>query len=116
MPSKTFEDYQFQATPDEAFVCSTWFERDRAHVRLETPNGKLVFELWDAGVWQAIEDGYLPVPRVPRPRDSDWQPCAVAYARAHGLFASAAARRAARAVSEAGHSVEASTVRPRLRA
>jgi hypothetical protein len=67
--------------PDSAYVCSTWFERDRQHVRLETPDGKTVFELWDEAVSQAIEDGFLTTPRLPRPGDAAWQPHAVAYAR-----------------------------------
>lgn len=75
-----------QPIPDSAYVCSTWFERDRQHVRLETPDGKTVFELWDDAVSQAIEDGFLTTPRLPRPRDADWQPHAVAYARGQQLI------------------------------
>lgn len=68
------------------YVCSTWFERDRRHVRLERPDGTEVFALWDDDVTQAIEDDYLSTPRVPRASDSDWQPHAVAYAIEYGLI------------------------------
>ena len=70
----------FQSVRPSDCVCSTWFERDRKHIRLETPNGQTIFELWDEDVDEAIESGYLTTPRVPRPSDADWQPCAVAYA------------------------------------
>ncbi len=76
----------FTATPDGDYVCSTWFERDRQHVRLGTPKGRVVFDLWDENVTDAVESGYLTVPRVPRATDADWQPHAVAYAKATGLF------------------------------
>ncbi len=75
-----------QPIPDSAYVCSTWFECDRQHVRLETPDGKPVFELWDDAVSQAIEDGFLTTPRRARPSDADWQPHAVAYAREYKLI------------------------------
>lgn len=75
-----------QPIPDSAYVCSTWFERDRQHIRLETPDGKSIFELWDDDVSQAIEDGFLRAPRFPRASDTDWQPHAVAYARLQGLL------------------------------
>lgn len=116
MPMTAFEDYQVKATPDHEFVCSTWFERDRAHVRLETPQGRLVFDLWDDDVWQAIEDGYLSRPNAPRPTDSDWQPCAVEYARAQGLLESGAARRAAQAVCQADRAESGPSALPRPRA
>lgn len=67
-------------------VCFTWFERDRQNVRLETPNGRVIFDLWDEDVTHAIEDGYLPTPRRPRPRDADWKECALSYAWAKGLL------------------------------
>lgn len=76
----------FTPIADSELVCSTWFERDRAHVRLETPRGRVIFELWDEDVADAIESGYLQPPRHPRPSDADWQPCAVAYARELGLI------------------------------
>jgi hypothetical protein len=68
------------------YVCHTWFERGRANVRLETPNGREVFDLWDDDLAQAIEDGYLSAPRRPRPTDADWQPHAVQYAVDMGLI------------------------------
>lgn len=69
-------------------VCSTWFERDRQHVRLEAPNGRVVFELWDEDVTDAIENGYLSTPRRPRPSDDDWHQPAIDYAVAMGMLSS----------------------------
>ena len=37
----------------------TWFERDRAHVSLETLNGKTIIEWWDEAVEEAVQDGFL---------------------------------------------------------
>ena len=37
----------------------TWFERDRANVRLEDNNGDDALNLWDEEVYQALEDGFL---------------------------------------------------------
>lgn len=68
------------------YVCSTWFERDRKHIRLEMPNGKKVFELWDAAVDEAIESGYLTPPRIPRATNLDWHRAAVSYARSLELI------------------------------
>jgi len=76
----------FKKTQDHEYVCSTWFERDRSHIRLETPAGREIFSLWDEAVGEAIEDGFLTSPKFPRPRDIDWQPHAVAYARDQGLI------------------------------
>ncbi len=78
----------FEPIPLESYVCSTWFERDRRHISLQTPNGRTVFELWDEAVDEAIEDGFLRAPRVPRPSDADWQPHAVQYALDKGLIKS----------------------------
>jgi len=75
----------FKRDRPEDYVCTTWFERDRKHVRLETPRGRLVFELWDEEVDDAIESGNLIPPRVPRPSDRDWLPSAVSYAVEMGL-------------------------------
>lgn len=83
---KPFVEYQFKGLKKSDYVCSTWFERDRQYVRLETPAGRTVFELWDDDVSQAIEDGYLTRPRTPRPSDVDWQPHAVQYAIDTGLL------------------------------
>lgn len=71
--------------PDD-YVCTTWFERDRCHVALATPRGRVVFELWDEEVHDATESGYLKPPRVPRPSDRHWQPSAVQYAIDMGLI------------------------------
>jgi hypothetical protein len=80
------EAAKFRRTQAHEYVCITWFERDRANVRLETPRGRVVFDLWDDDVDQAIEDGFLKPPRIPRPSDADWQPQAVQYAVDAGLI------------------------------
>jgi hypothetical protein len=85
MPGICVED-RFKGLSKEDYVCSTWFERDRQHVRLETPEGSTVFELWDEDVSEAIEDGFLTAPRVPRASDTEWQPHAVQYAIDMGLL------------------------------
>jgi hypothetical protein len=68
------------------YICSTWFERDRKNVILEREDGTEVFALWDDDVDEAIEDGFLPTPRRPRPSDADWLPCALVYAESQGLI------------------------------
>ena len=78
------EAHQFAKTADYQYVCVTWFERDRQNVRLATPRGRVIFDLWDDDVTDAIDSGYLTVPRVPRATDADWQPHAVAFARDTG--------------------------------
>lgn len=81
---RTLQAHQFAKTAHHQYVCVTWFERDRQNVRLETPRGRAIFDLWDDDVTDAIDSGYLTVPRVARPNDADWQPHAVAYARDTG--------------------------------
>ena len=49
------EAHQFAKTADNQYVCVTWFERDRQNVRLETPRGRVIFDLWDDDVTDAIE-------------------------------------------------------------
>ena len=83
---RSFHQCRFSKTGDHEFVCVTWFERDRQNVRLETPRSRVIFDLWDDQVTDAIESGFLKVPRRPRPNDTDWQPQAVAYARDIGLL------------------------------
>lgn len=68
------------------YVCSTWFERDRSLVQLETAEGEEIFSLWDDDVVDAIESGYLTTPRGPRPQDEDWLPHAIQYAKDWGLI------------------------------
>jgi hypothetical protein len=77
----------FAKIPAAQYVCSTWFERDRRHIRLEALSGRVIFELWDDEVDQAIEDGFLTMPRRPRPSEADWHPHAVRYAVDCGLIA-----------------------------
>ena len=84
--SRAFANAMFRKTEPHHCLCSTWFERDRRHIRLETPLGRLVFELWDEAVDEAINDGFLTVPRAPRPTDADWQPHVVRYAKERGLI------------------------------
>lgn len=79
----------FTKIGDHEYVCHTWFERDRSHLRLETPRGRIVVELWDEDVEQAIADGFLKPPHHPFPckaREAEWQPRLVAYARDLGLI------------------------------
>ena len=45
---RSFEEHRFKKTRDHEYVCVTWFERDRQNVRLETPRGRVIFDLWDA--------------------------------------------------------------------
>ena len=76
----------FTKLTDADYLCDTWFERDRAQVRLYTKNGREVFCLNDDDVYEAIQDGFLTRPKVPRPSDADWLPHALAYARYYGLI------------------------------
>lgn len=85
-PSSDAQSAWFQPIQAHEYICTTWFERDRAHIALFTPRGRTVFELWDQAVADAIEAGDLKPPRVPRPHDRDWQPAAVQYAMAMGLI------------------------------
>lgn len=83
---KSFKDHRFQKTRASEYVCTVWFERDRANICLETPAGRTVFDIWDGDVFEAIRDGFLTAPRAPRPSEEDWQPHAVAYAIEMGLI------------------------------
>lgn len=71
---------------DHEYVVSAWFERDRSSLALSTPKGREIFRLVDDDLTDAIESGYLPTPRRPRPAEADWQSCAVSYARSMGLI------------------------------
>jgi len=77
---------RFRKLQTHEFVCNTWFERDRQNIRLETPNGRTIFDLWDDDVTDAINAGLLPIPHTPRASDADWQPCAVKYAQNIGIL------------------------------
>lgn len=79
-------DHLFKSDRPDQYVCSTWFERDRAHIRLETPCGRVIFELWDEEVADAVESGYLTPPRHPRPTDQQWLESALDYARGMNLL------------------------------
>ena len=54
-------------------VYSEWFERDRAHVCLETLSGSTIFELWDEEVGEFAEDGFKGLRQ-------DWQSALIEYA------------------------------------
>lgn len=44
----------------ENTTIQTWFERDRAHVMLDTANGDAtLLEFWDTDVSELVEDGFL---------------------------------------------------------
>ena len=47
-------EHRFQKTGDHEYVCLTWFEHDRQNVRLETPRGRVIFDLWDDDVTDAV--------------------------------------------------------------
>lgn len=67
--------------------CDTWFERDRKHVSLtDAATDRVIFELWDEAVDEAIEDGFLTVPKYPRPTNAAWLPHLVEYAKSQGLI------------------------------
>lgn len=76
----------FEPNRDSDYVCATWLERDRKNISLHSPKGRKIFDLWDEEVDDAIEDGFLVVPRHPRPSETNWQPSAVSYARSQGLI------------------------------
>lgn len=67
---------------------STWFERDRASVVLNTLDGTTVIEWWDDDVHEAVQDGFL------NPRD--WHGSAVEYANQMGAQPQAGVREAMR--------------------
>ena len=73
---------------------ATWFERDRAHVDLQTLDGATIIEWWDEAVHEAVEDGFL------NPRD--WHGSAVKYANYIGAQPTRAAGRRAIKRQEAG--------------
>lgn len=79
-PQVAARSASFKKIQAHEYICTTWFERDRAHIALSTPRGRVVFELWDDAVLDAIDAGFLKPPSVPRPRDCDWLPAAVQYA------------------------------------
>jgi hypothetical protein len=41
------------------FEVSTWFERDRANIRVDDAKGDTVFDWWDDDVASLVEDGFL---------------------------------------------------------
>jgi hypothetical protein len=77
---------------DHDYVASVWFERGDGYVELSTPKGRQVFHLDHEGVCEAIDDGFLTMPRLARMSSrslnsaSEWQPHLVKYARERGLI------------------------------
>jgi hypothetical protein len=59
--------------------CSTWFERDRAHVELRNAStGETIIEFWDEEVAELVEDGFL--------EPKNWHRSAREYAEYLGLL------------------------------
>jgi len=58
--------------------CSTWFERDRAMVRLTDTRGQEIICMWDEDVAQFEEDGF-------KTRHQDWHEALAEYATLHKL-------------------------------
>ena len=54
------------------FEVSTWFERDRANVRVDDAKGNTLFDWWDETVGELVEDGFLD--------GRDWKGSALDYA------------------------------------
>lgn len=78
--------YPVEILSESTLICSTWFERDRKNIRLETEEGDEVVNLWDCDVDAAIASGFLGVPRTPNASDADWLPHVVEFARQAGMF------------------------------
>lgn len=69
------------------YESSAWFERDNAQVSLtDRLSGKTVIELAGDDLRQALEDGFLKAPRVPRASDSDWLEPLTDYAQSTGAL------------------------------
>jgi len=51
---RSFHQCRFCKARDREFVCVTWLERDRRNVRLETARRRVIFDLWDDQVTDAI--------------------------------------------------------------
>lgn len=49
---------QYRNYSTENTQCHTWFERDRAMVRLTDTRGQEIICLWDEDVSQFVEDGF----------------------------------------------------------
>lgn len=79
-------EQRFSRPADADHVCGAGFERDRANLCLEVLLGRMVFDLWDAELEDAVGSDLLSVPRRPCPSSADWLLHALAYARETGLF------------------------------
>lgn len=58
--------------------CSTWFERDRAMVRLTNTRDEEIFCLFDEAVSEFIDDGF-------KKRNESWHSALSRYATEHKL-------------------------------
>ena len=61
-------------------VCDTWFERDRAMVRLTDTRANEIICLWDDAVNEFVEDGF-------KSRRQSWHEALAEYATEHKLEA-----------------------------
>lgn len=81
-----------KAIADNEYIVSVWFERDRANISLSLPDGKVIFELWDEDVDEAITDGFLVPPRLASmssaaANDSEaWRSTVLDYARYYEMI------------------------------
>jgi hypothetical protein len=64
----------------ENTVLHTWFERDRANVRLESDLGDEIICLWDNEVESFIEDSF-------KKQNEHWHDALIRYANEHDLIA-----------------------------
>ena len=75
------------AIDEHRWTSGVWIERDRSQLSLtDELTGKDVFRLIDDDFGQAIEDGFLRTPRLPRPSDSEWHQPALDYAKSAGYM------------------------------
>lgn len=71
----------------QRYSVQTWFERDRSNITLlDELTQQEVVNLWDEGVNDALESGYLCSPRGPRPSERDWLEPVMNYAQQIGAI------------------------------
>lgn len=80
MPKPDLRPYNWHENNTE---CSTWFERDRAMVRLTDTRGNEILCLWDEAVTEFVEDGF-------KARRQRWHEALCEYATEHKLRAEVA--------------------------
>lgn len=82
----SWEDFRSEVK-NGRFEANVWFERDRKNVRLtDGLTSRDIVCLWDDDVDQAIEDGYLTPPSIPRASDIDWLDPLLEYAQQTGAL------------------------------